>query len=94
MDVIETTAILTKIYGCQDGDEYADVIFQDGKSHRLIELTSDQLGEFVHHEHNPDNVKGVQELRCYVNSPLLKQGICLVDTPGVESLSTKMDRSP
>lgn len=89
VDVTETTAILTKIYGCQDGDEYADVIFQDGKIQRLKELTSDQLGEFVHHQHNPDNAKAVQELRCYVNSPLLKQGICLVDTPGVESLSTK-----
>jgi hypothetical protein len=90
-DVNETTAVLTKVYRSDNGDERAEVVFRDGQSKNIV-LDPDSLREYVHNEFNPSNQKKVKELKCFVNSPLLSQGICLVDTPGVASLTEEIGR--
>lgn len=90
-DVNETTAVLTKVYGSEDGYERAQVVFQDGRSQH-IDLDPDALRKYVANELNPGNQKKVKEVKCFVNSPLLSQGICLVDTPGVGSLTEEIGR--
>jgi ribosome biogenesis GTPase A len=46
------------------------------------------LATFVSEEHNPGNEKDVTAVEVFVPSPLLESGMCLVDTPGIGSVST------
>lgn|GEM_PF-5988214 len=91
VDVTETTAVLTKIYSADGNDERAEVIFSDGRA-TLLPLSQESLREYVHNECNPNNEKRVNELRCFVRSKVLAHGVCLVDTPGVASLSEDIGR--
>jgi hypothetical protein len=45
------------------------------------------LAAYVSEEENPENVKGVAGVEVLVPSPLLASGMCLVDTPGIGSVS-------
>lgn len=45
------------------------------------------LATYVAEEHNPGNEKGVTGVEVFVPSPLLAAGMCLVDTPGIASIS-------
>ena len=45
------------------------------------------LATYVAEEHNPGNEKGVTGVEVFVPSPLLATGLCLVDTPGIASVS-------
>jgi hypothetical protein len=49
-------------------------------------IPSDSLVEFVAEERNPGNEKGVRAVEVFVPSPLLRSGLCLVDTPGLGSV--------
>lgn len=91
VDVTETTAVLTKIYSADGDGERAEVVFSDGRAEALP-LSQESLREYVHNELNPNNEKRVNELRCFVQSRILTHGICLVDTPGVASLSEDVGR--
>lgn len=42
---------------------------------------------YVSEEHNPSNEKDVSGVEVFVPSPLLAGGLCLVDTPGIASIS-------
>jgi len=44
------------------------------------------IEEYVSEEKNPENAKRVSGLEIFVPSPLLKAGMCLVDTPGLGSI--------
>jgi hypothetical protein len=45
------------------------------------------LSTYVSEEHNPGNEKGVTAVEVFAPSPLLRSGMCLVDTPGLGSVS-------
>jgi GTP-binding protein EngB required for normal cell division len=45
------------------------------------------LATYVSEEQNPGNEKGVVAVEVFVPSPLLESGMCLVDTPGIGSVS-------
>ncbi|MDX2166019.1 MAG: dynamin family protein [Deltaproteobacteria bacterium] len=45
-----------------------------------------ELAAYVSEEQNPSNRKGVSLVEVFVPSPLLADGLCLVDTPGVGSV--------
>lgn len=47
--------------------------------------TKDALWEFVTEEGNPQNEKGISQVDVILRSPLLEQGVTLIDTPGVGS---------
>jgi GTP-binding protein EngB required for normal cell division len=46
-----------------------------------------ELVSYVSEERNPGNAKGVTGVEVFVPSALLRSGMCLVDTPGIGSVS-------
>jgi Dynamin family len=44
------------------------------------------LSLYVSEEHNPENAKGIGGVEVFVPAPLLADGMCLVDTPGLGSV--------
>lgn len=79
--VLPITSIVTKLrYGSV---KRAILVLENGdkKDVLLSELIS-----YISEQHNPENVKGVKEVLIYYPSDFLKQGITLVDTPGVGSI--------
>jgi len=59
------------------------VYFNDGK---VAEIKSESLVEYVTEKGNPKNVKDVHEVILTYPSPYLKDGVRLIDTPGVGSI--------
>ncbi|MGB7729182.1 MAG: dynamin family protein [Candidatus Acidiferrum sp.] len=61
----------------------ARVRFQGGT---WTDLAPEELMQYVSEEHNPENAKSVAGAEVFVPSPLLANGMCLVDTPGLGSI--------
>ena len=59
------------------------VYFNDGK---IAEIRPESLTEYVTEKGNPKNVKDVREVVLTYPSPYLKDGVRLIDTPGVGSI--------
>jgi len=59
------------------------VWFADGRS---LDVDPSRIGEYVSENDNPGNEKGVRVVEVFLPSPLLEQGMCLVDTPGLGSV--------
>jgi GTP-binding protein EngB required for normal cell division len=81
--IIPLTAIPTLLrYGSQCR---AWVYFHTGK---VEEVPPSSLSDYVSETSNPKNVRGVQHVEAEHPSPLLKQGVILIDTPGIGSTFT------
>lgn len=79
--IVPLTAIPTIIrYG---RDTEARVVFETGD---VQAIPAEQIPEYVTERHNPKNVKKVREVFLTDPSEYLRQGIILVDTPGVGSV--------
>ena len=79
-----TTAVPTKLrYGPV---LRAAVAYGDG---RADPVTVEELSKLVTEQHNPGNLKNVVRALVEVPSPRLKEGILLVDTPGLGSLAKR-----
>jgi len=50
------------------------------------DIALNDVEKYVSEEENPENTKRVTGLEIYIPSPLLKAGMCLVDTPGLGSV--------
>jgi Dynamin family len=61
----------------------ARVRFQGGA---WTDIVPEKLMEYVSEEHNPENAKGVTGVEVFCPSPLLAEGMCFVDTPGLGSV--------
>lgn len=53
---------------------------------RWRDIEIDDLQQYVSEQHNPENTKGVEGVEVFLPSPLLRSGMCLVDTPGLGSV--------
>ncbi len=83
-DADETTCVPVEIrYGDK---ENAIVYFQSGKSTE-IKLSCDALREFVDNNENQGNEKSVSHIVFKTPNKLLKNGLVIVDLPGVGSLT-------
>ncbi|MBU4439741.1 MAG: dynamin family protein [Firmicutes bacterium] len=78
--IIPVTSVVTKI---QYGSGYATVLFKDGHE-EMVSL--DSLGAFISEQENPVNKKGVSFVNLYLHYEFLKDGLIIVDTPGVGSM--------
>ncbi len=79
--VIPLTSIVTILtYGQK---ELIKVIFEQGGAK---EIKREELKDWVTEEGNPENKKGVKEVEIQYPSEYLRNGICLIDTPGVGSI--------
>ncbi|MFN3739482.1 MAG: dynamin family protein [Thermodesulfovibrionales bacterium] len=59
------------------------VYFNDG---RVSEIKPESLADYVTEKGNPKNIKDVKEVVITYPSPYLKEGVRLIDTPGVGSI--------
>ncbi|MEJ5330139.1 MAG: dynamin family protein [Desulfobaccales bacterium] len=79
--IIPLTSVVTILtYGEQVRIE---VRFQDGST-RLI--SPPELVDYITERGNPGNRKGVREVEITYPSDYLKDGVCIIDTPGVGSI--------
>lgn len=79
--LVPLTAIPTQVrYGEKAG---ARVLFQNGDT---VPVAVEELEQYVAEKHNPANVKKVREVTVEFPAPRLKDGMVLVDTPGVGSV--------
>lgn len=60
-----------------------------GKIPAPIRIGLEKVRDFTCEGSNPDNKKNVQFIEIWVNSPILKSGMVLMDTPGLGSLNPK-----
>jgi GTP-binding protein EngB required for normal cell division len=82
--VLPITAVPTRLkYG---PSLHAVVTFGSGRSEAV---TVEELGSLVSEQGNPGNSRNVARAIVQVPSPRLKQGIVLVDTPGLGSLAKR-----
>ncbi len=79
--VVPLTSVVTILHYAPR--ETIEVEFLDGST-RAIQRA--ELGDYVTEKGNPGNVKRVKVVRAGVPSPLLSNGMQLVDTPGVGSV--------
>jgi Dynamin family len=75
-----TSAVTVLRHGAEAA---AQVWFQDGRS---LPIPPAEIGAYVSESENPENRKGVRAVEVFAPSPLLAQGMCLVDTPGLGSV--------
>lgn len=80
--ITPVTAVPTRI---TYGSPSADVVLADG---RTILVPLDELAAYITEGGNPGNVKGVLEASIRTQSQRLRDGMTLVDTPGLGSLAS------
>jgi hypothetical protein len=79
--VLPITAVPTVVrYG---PSRSARVRFQGGT---WVDIVPEDLMQYVSEDQNPENKKGVAGVEVFSPSPLLTQGMCFVDTPGLGSV--------
>ncbi|MGC8495530.1 MAG: dynamin family protein, partial [Syntrophobacteraceae bacterium] len=81
VSVIPLTSIVTAlVYG---ENKAARVLFKNGDT---ADIPLESIFDFVTETGNPNNEKGVSEVTVFYPSPYLKDGVRLIDTPGVGSV--------
>jgi len=79
--VVPLTCIITLVrYGEQ---ERATIYFKDG---RTLDAPVTELPAYITESENPENRKLVARVEVFEPSPLLKEGLQIIDTPGVGSV--------
>lgn len=85
-DADETTCAPVEV--CYDEKEYAEVFFKHSKAVTIVH-TREELNAFVDNNENPANKKQVSKIILHDTLPLLKNGMVIVDLPGVGSLTAE-----
>ncbi|MDZ7316555.1 MAG: dynamin family protein [candidate division KSB1 bacterium] len=80
-DVIPVTAVITEIRYSSSLE--AHVEFLNGGSQK-VEI--EDLAEYITESDNPNNVKGVAKVAVGIPADILKNGVVIVDTPGIGSV--------
>ena len=79
--VVPLTCIITLVrYG---EEERATIFFMDG---RTLDVPITKLPAYITESENPENHKRVSRVEVFEPSPLLKEGLQIIDTPGVGSV--------
>jgi mitofusin 1 len=88
IDVDETTCVPVEIrYSASPGAQ-AVVRYMDGREER-IQAVEEDLERYVHQAHNPANRKGVERVLLESDALILKNGVVIVDLPGLGSLTNE-----
>ncbi len=79
--IVPLTSVVTIL---RYGDEAkATVLYLDGKNQ---DIPLSEIPKFVTEKENPKNILKVKEVEIFYPSTYLKDGVCIVDTPGVGSV--------
>ena len=80
---VPLTALITEVrYGKK---EEVAVRYKNGKEEKL---PISSISGFVTEKQNPKNCKNVETIRVFCDSPFLRRGLALIDTPGLGSTLT------
>lgn len=79
--VVPLTSIVTVL---SYGETVKITVVFNNESTQVIQL--EQLPEYITEAKNPNNMKNVKEVRVLYPSPYLRDGVRLIDTPGVGSI--------
>ncbi len=79
--IIPLTSIITII---KYGESLKITIFFDDS--RTGDIQLDELPLYITEKHNPKNKKGVHHAEIFYPSPYLKNGVQIIDTPGIASI--------
>lgn len=79
--VVPVTSIVTLIHHAPQKQFH--VVFADG---RRVTISREDLKHYITEQGNPENRKNVRYVEIFHSSEFLKDGIVLVDTPGIGSL--------
>jgi len=79
--VVPVTSVITVL---RHGAEAGARVWLEGGGDRQIDVG--RIGDYVSESQNPGNRRGVHAVEVFLPSPLLAQGMCLVDTPGLGSV--------
>ena len=85
--IVPITSAVTRI---TYGPDRSTVYFQNGLRE---EVPAGELHEYISEQENPDNIRGVAEVELHTESEFLKDGLVLVDTPGVGSVHENNSKS-
>lgn len=85
--IVPVTAAVTRI---EYGEELSRVYFTNGLSE---DIDVSQLHEYISEQENKNNEKNVAEVLLKTESEFLKDGVVLVDTPGVGSVHENNTKS-
>lgn len=86
-DAQETTCVPAEIHYNPNLKGQAKVVYQDGLS-KYVESMDNNLAPYIDNVCNPANEKGVRVIEIYSDDEILKNGLVLVDLPGIGSLTT------
>lgn len=89
-DAEETTCVPVEVKFGEN--ECAKVHFFD-KSNVIIIHTREELNEYVDNNYNPANEKRVANIELFRNNSLLRNGMVIVDLPGVGSLTKENEKT-
>ncbi|MGN0702019.1 MAG: dynamin family protein [Lentihominibacter sp.] len=89
--IVPITAAVTRIkYGAGEMGEKACVCYTNGLRE---EVPADNLHKYISEQENRNNERGVAEVRIQIECDFLKEGLVLVDTPGVGSVHENNSKS-
>lgn len=89
--IVPITAAVTRIEYAEGSEgDTARVYFLNGLSE---DVPADTLHEYISEQENHDNERGVAEVELKTEADFLKDGLILVDTPGVGSIHENNSRS-
>lgn len=89
-DADETTCVPVEV--SYDDNERAEVEFENG-SKTIVVNTREELNAYVDNNENPANNKGVEVIRLYRKSDILRNGVTIVDLPGVGSITNANEKT-
>jgi GTP-binding protein EngB required for normal cell division len=79
--VIPITSIITHIR--YSNKPRTVVTFKNSKT---LEVNLGKIDQYISEQHNPQNVKQVEKIDIYYPAVILKNGLVLIDTPGIGSI--------
>ena len=85
--IVPITAVVTRILY---GPDRSVVYFKNGLAE---EVPVEELHGYISEQENPDNARGVAEVELHTEADFLKDGLILVDTPGVGSVHENNSKS-
>ena len=88
--IVPITAAITRIEYAEDAGDHATVYFSNGLSEAV---PAEDLHAYISEQENHDNERGVAEVELLTDADFLKDGLTLVDTPGVGSVHENNSKS-
>ena len=79
--VIPITSIVTKIKYGESAEAMISFL-----NNEIVKINIEDVAAYISEQYNPQNVKNVQVIDIFYPSEILKNGLVLIDTPGIGSI--------